>query len=135
MLYPVFTISIAALQACAQSINDAGLGTGQRTWMSYPGFDPTSITDTVAALDRSAIAEGYADALTSGGSPGSVMADKIQSDYVAAQERAMHLQQSGPIRCRLHAAARRAAHANPAGGVLARVSSYVQDLIVAGEGS
>ncbi len=132
MLYPVFVMSIVALQQHAAAAGNAARGTGQRTWMSYPGADPGSITETATALGRDDIAEGYLDAMVDGGSIGEVTAAKLQSDYVAAQERADHLQQSGPIRCRLHAAARRVAHANVAGGVFARVASHAQDLLIAG---
>lgn len=121
------------LRTVAATLALAAIESGQRYWMVPDlGTGSLTITGLAAAFDRTTIANNYATVLTSqDGTDGDVTATKVQSDYLASQERAYRLRSSGPVRCALHAAARRNAHGMTS-GVFGRVDSYVQDLLVAG---
>ena len=111
----------------------ASTESGQRSWMVPDlGTGDLTVPGLAKAFDRSTVADNYSQILTSqDGTDGDAMAAKLQSDHLAAQERAYRLRSAGPVRCGLHAAARRAAH-GMTNGVFGRVDSYVQDLLLAG---
>lgn len=93
-------------------------------------LDPVEIGKN---FNRDGIAEDYNRAITDGkGSTGDAMSSKVQSDLLAAKERAFRLRHSTPIRRALHAAARRLGQTTEAVGLHDRVRNYCQDLIVAG---
>jgi hypothetical protein len=130
----LFTIQQDLLRAYAGAIAAAALESGQRAWLiPYLGGGPLDNPGIAAGFDRSDIADLYAAILTSPqGSSGDAMAMKVQSDYLASQERALHLRHKTNIACVMNAAARRLGHAAPAGS-LGRVDGYAQDLILAGD--
>lgn len=126
-------------EAFANSEAAAGASAVQREW-SRPAdlltgggvvYDPTKIDEVVAGFSRAQIGVNYATVLAGGLPMGAGMSLKLQSDYLAAKERSAHLRHASPIRCRIHSATRRSAHANQM-GVIARVYNYAQDLFMAG---
>lgn len=90
------------------------------------------------AFSREAVGDAYgtiftADDGTAGeGTVGEAASCVLQSDYLAVIERAFRMRHASPIRSRAQAAARRIGHSHDA-GCIARVRSYAQDLITAGE--
>lgn len=89
--------------------------------------------DIGSAFDRNEAGAVYGNALLrpNQGSAGDAMSAKVQSDYLAAMERAFRARHATPIRSELFAAARRSGHAMAA-GPLGRVATYAQDLLVSG---
>ena len=133
-LYDTFVTESLRLRMYGELLAAASQEQGVRYWM-YPNLSsPAEWTWPGLAIpyDRDLIAEAY-DTIISDpeGTDGDGMSAKLQSDYLASQERAYRLRQSGPLRCVMHAAARRAGHGNPF-GAFGRVEIYAQDLIVAG---
>jgi hypothetical protein len=95
--------------------------------------DPLDIAGAAIAFNRGAAADLYYDAMTTDkGSVGDAMALKIQSDYLAAQERAWRMRHQSTVRAAMHAAARRLGHSTTTTGALDRVTQYISDLLVAG---
>jgi hypothetical protein len=134
VLYDRFVTQLAALQAYDIAIGAANVEFGnQRQWMVPDlGSGSFTIPGFAGAFDRSEPATGYGESFTSeNGSAGDAMAAKLQSDYLAAQERAYRSRKNSKIRCGFHAATRRTAH-GAAAGVFARVAGHVQDVIQAG---
>jgi hypothetical protein len=133
-LYDRFTTQSGVLQQKGTAIGQANMEQGQqRQWMVPDlGSGSFTIPGLAKAFDRTEMGNGYATAFTSPqGSAGDAMAAKLQSDYLASQERAYRCRKNGKVRCGLHAATRRTAH-GAKNGVFGRVSSYVQDVIQAG---
>jgi hypothetical protein len=133
LLYDRYVTQSAVLRVKDAAAAAASLENGQRPWM-VPDLGDGSFTipGLADAYDRSEMSEAYSLILTQpGGTQGDAMAAKLQSDYLASQERAYRLRQSGPVRCAMHAAARRQAH-GAVNGVFGRVDAFVQDLIMAG---
>jgi len=122
------------LREYAYYISLANAGIEQRFWM-VPGLGAEgdlSPEGLAFAYDRDPISEAYAEALTSPeGTVGDGMSLKMQSDYLAAQERAYRLRSQGPVRCCMHASGRRYGHAQD-NGTFGRIEAYAQDLIIAG---
>jgi hypothetical protein len=108
---------------------------GPRQWMLPTGTNSDySFSDPrfwIGPYSRSNLGLAYQQAL-SGPSQGICLALKLQSDYLAGQERSCRLNYLDPIRASIHAAARRAGHALP-DGVLGRVVRHVQDILTAVE--
>lgn len=131
----VFLRNTSNLKASAQLIATALLNGGLRVWQTPTGWsgDPLDIDGMGAGFSRAGVGAVYGAALQSNlGSAGDAASQKLQSDYLAARERAHRLRHATPIRCVMMAAGRRRGHANAGAGVFARVESYAQDLIVAG---
>jgi hypothetical protein len=112
---------------------DANLEQDQRMWM-VPELNGASwdIPGWAAAYSRKGIGDVYTQVLSyPSGSAGDAMAMKMQSDYVATQERAYRLRQLSPVRACMHAAARRLGHGQD-NGIFGRIDSTIQDVIAAG---
>lgn len=142
---PVGVIDSRYLAQIARLKQAAGLDSAetlvltQRSWFMpdpngslYDG-NPRSLEAIKYAFDRTALGLNYLQALLDvKGAGGDAMSDKVQSDYLAALERAYRLRHMGFPRTALHAAARRSGHAATVGGVFDRVTQYASDLLVAG---
>lgn len=133
----MFVDTVQSLLSAGANIADAEQNTGIRNWMlantALWRGDPLDIADMAEAFARAGLAEQYATAINDAqGSRGDAMSAKMQSDYLAAQERAFRLRHATPIRCALHAAGRRNAHGLASVGPIARVQGLAQDLLVAG---
>ena len=129
-----FLSIISNLQLHASSVASASLNVTLRSWCLPAGItDPLLISTMKAAFSREAVGVQYGNVLNSpNGSTGDAASLTLQSDYIAAFERSFRLRHASPIRCRMHAAARRTGHGVAANGVFSRVASYAQDLILAG---
>jgi hypothetical protein len=133
-LYERYVTQGTLLREYGANIGAAGVENAQRQWMVPDlGFGTFTVAGFAEAYNRDFIAEAYANILSTPelGTPGDAMSAKMQSDYVAAQERAFRSRTNGPIRCAMHAASRRAAH-GLANGVFGRADSYIQDVLIAG---
>ena len=130
------------LAAIAAAANAAGAATNSllREWFLgdtriWSG-DPLDIDAIANAFARATSGDSYAAAMTSStGAVGDAMAAKMQSDYLAAMERAFRMRHASPIRCVMHAASRRLGHGNAADGPIARVQTLAQDMLVAAAAS
>jgi hypothetical protein len=102
-------------------------------WLAGWSGDPLDLNGMADAFARTGLGAMYGAALTDNrGASGDAASAKLQSDYLGAMERAFRLRHATPIRCALHAAARRLGHSHAGAGIFARVETYAQDLIVAG---
>lgn len=121
-------VAHAALTA-GSIINDT-----QRWWMmpAIASGNPLDPTWMGLPYSRSALNFLYPFIMNLNGSTGDAMACRVQADYLSAQERAFRLRHASPVRCLLHAASRRAGHADSNLGPLARTVIYVRDLINSG---
>jgi hypothetical protein len=134
MLYENFVNQGQQLRSTDEAIALALLEQGQRDWQVpvLGAIGDLSVPGLADAYDRTEIADAYNIMITNKeGSVGDAMSAKLQSDYLASQERAYRLRSVGPVRCAMHAAARRYAHGLP-DGAFGRVEGYAQDLILAG---
>jgi hypothetical protein len=121
------------------ALNNASVITnvGIRQWFlgdldAWSG-DPLDIDAIGQAFDRSEAGAFYTEVLTGPeGSAGDTASCKIQSDYLALQERAFRLRHMTPIRCRLAAASRLSGQGDRNLGAFGNVGGYSQDLLVAG---
>lgn len=133
-----FLANVAALQAHAENVAAAEANTQLRSWMlsviAYWSGNPLDINGMAQAFTRTDNSNTYAAVLAdpSKGSAGDAASAKLQSDYLALQERSFRLRHATPIACRLTAAARRLGHGAAGNGVFARVTSFAQDQLVAG---
>lgn len=135
-LYDVFLAQQEAERSYAGRASSAARGSGTRSWFvpggSWSG-DPLDLPGVAAAFSRTAIAGAYQSFFFDpAGTAGDCLAAKLQSDYLASQERAYRLRHLTPVRAAAHACARLAGHADAGNGVFARVSGYLQDILVAG---
>lgn len=131
-----FRANIAAMIAAGTAVASATTNASLRAWMlgdlSLWAGEPLDVEDIANAFLRTQTGLQYGLALTSqSGSVGDAASAKFQSDNLAVQERSFRLRHASGVRCALHAASRRAGHAN-ALGAPSRVGLYAQDLLVAG---
>ncbi len=135
-----FRLQAEALQAEAAAIAASVTATGQRPWQTgdddskWDG-DPLNIGGITLAFDRSDIGQAYASCLSDPSHPGSTadaMALKLQSDWLAMQERAFRCRHETSVRAAVHAAARRAGHAHEKGVIKTGVIGYVQTILKQG---
>lgn len=135
-LYERFLAQQEAERQYAEQAALAARGQSTRGWFVPDGEwsgDPFDLPGIAYAFDRVAIAEAYQDFFFSpAGTVGDCLAAKLQSDYLAAQERAYRLRHLTPVRAAAHAATRLRGHADAGAGVFARLSSFLQDVLVAG---
>ena len=138
-VHAVFRDTAAALQADADALAKATAGAAQRRWQIGPvgGWDgdPLQVAGMAARFDRGPVGQNYAECLADQralGSVGSAQALVLQSDYVAAQERAFRVRHATSVRCAAHAAGRRRGHADDRGVIRAGVIRYVEDLVKRG---
>jgi hypothetical protein len=131
-----FVAQTVRLQYYGVVNSNAAVNLDQREWMVPDLLDEPALQSIAGLADayaRVEAAELYQAALTDPlGAAGDAMAMKLQSDYLAGQERAYRLRQMSPLRASLHASARRYAHGATGAGVFGRVASHIQDLLVAG---
>jgi hypothetical protein len=132
-LHDVFVQNVETLA------NDAAIvGAGfARVWQIPEAItDTTDVTTITAGFDRTEIDTNYAEVHANPSDPGTVgdvVALKVQSDFVAIDERAFRAAHASPVRCLAHAAARRRGHGNNRGVFLGGVMRYVQDALTAGK--
>ena len=140
-LDPRFLAQITRLQDVSASVANTttNIEHAQRSWQNPDDNNgawsgsPFDIPNIAKAFDRAALGEAYARVMQDPkGSVGDAMSVKLQSDYLAAQERAFRLRHLSSVRARVHAAARRRGHANDEFGIFARVRDYAVDLLVQG---
>lgn len=137
VLDPTFLTAVSRLIAHADNVAQANTNAELRAWFlgdetAWSG-DPLDVAAISDAFSRESVGSNYASALSSTtGSLGDAMSAKLQSDKLAAMERAFRMRHASPIRSTLHAASRRMGHGNAADGVVARMATMAQDLIVAG---
>ena len=132
-----YTAQQLVLRAHALSVALEATGALQRGWYvpdpnGWEGeiFDIAGVS---SAFDRSEVAALYQTALmTVLGAGGDAMALKLQSDYLAVQERAWRLRHLSPIRAVMHAGARRIGHSTGQVGAFDRVTQYIADLLISG---
>lgn len=135
-LDPRYRQTIEQLQQSAGSLALPPRPLGQRQWPTapFPGdiLDPALLTPF---FERSGIEEASSQLLKDPrhtGPVGHLMALQLQSDQVAARERSWRSRLASPVRLLVHAAARKAGHAAPA-GVHGLAQRQVQDLLSLGE--
>lgn len=138
-VHAVFRAAAGQLQADAANLAAAAAGAAQRTWQVGPlgdwGGDPLDVPGISGRFARAAIHENYAACLADPGNPGTVadtQALTLQNDWVAAQERAFRVRHCTSVRAALHAAGRRAGHADDRGVIRAGVVKYIEDVIKKG---
>jgi hypothetical protein len=135
----VFKTALTGLASSSLSIGSSLLGTGRRLWQrpdttAWQG-DPLDIPGIAKAFDRGDLNADYEQAIADGKNPGTtgdVAAIKTQVDYVACLERAYRARQATPVRCLVHAGARRTGHGHARGVLLGGVVGYVESSIKAG---
>lgn len=132
-LYTPFVEQIGNLQTEATNIAESNQGDDQRTWRIpelWTG-DPLDIPAFKPPFDREKINEAYQDFFSGADNRvADTMAAKLQGDHLGAQERAFRLRHASHIRCTMHAANRRGGHGKAAGGLFARISEHIQDVIL-----
>lgn len=134
-IYTQYSDQIASLQAEALSQYQGNIGIGQRKWRLPEGWtgNPFDIEGISAPFDREELSEAYQTTITGDGTVSDSINIKIQSDYLAAQERAFRARYASPIRCSMHSANRRSGHSLP-GGPINRVTDHLIDVQAAGGG-
>ena len=117
-----FLAHLETLKDVALANADASCGVGQRTWYVPPlnewSGDPLDLINMKSAFDRTAINTLYVQVVSNtdqDGRIGEAMLLKLQLDYIAALERSYRTRHASSVRCRIHAAARRAGHASSGG--------------------
>lgn len=130
-----FQRQVERLAAHAAASADAVTPRFVRAW--YPvGVSPLDIPAMTGAFNRSEINANYTQALSDperAGTAGDAISLKLQCDYVAAMERAYLARVATPVRCLVHAAARRGGHAFDDGVLRGGVLNYAQTVIKAGQ--
>lgn len=137
-LYERFLAQQEAARTYAEASSLAAQGADVRQWYvpdlgtGWDG-DPFNMAGVAAAFSRAEPTENYqAFFFYQFGTAGDCVAAKMQSDYLACQERAYRLRHLTPVRASAHACARHRGHANAGVGVFARLTSHIQDVLVAG---
>lgn len=137
-LYERFLAQQEAVREYAEASSLASQGMDVRQWYvpdlgtGWDG-DPFNMAGVAQAFSRAEIAESYQGFFFDAyGTAGDCIAAKVQSDYLACQERAYRLRHLTPVRAAAHACARQRGHSNGSVGVFARVTSHIQDVLVAG---
>lgn len=135
-LDPTFVTNVETLRVHSGVIASALTNSVLREWyLGGPGWsgDPLDIEGIRLAFARDGAGLIYGVSLASpDGSGGDAASAKLQSDYLACLERAFRLRHATPVRCAMHAAARRLGHGTAGVGVFGRIAAYAQDLIVSG---
>lgn len=109
-----FLNHLDAMKTVSTAADEATILQNQRQWM-YPPLNgwsgnPLDIVDMNNAFDRTNLNNQYItiiDDLTHEDKIGTVMATKLQLDYIAAMERAFRTRHCSSVRAKIHAAARR----------------------------
>ncbi len=133
-VHPVVLAAVAARMEQADAMAKSVTISTQRAWQYpvTPALSPFDIPDHAVLFDRSAIGSNYAEVLADASNPGTTadaLALKLQNDRIAVEERAFRTRHSSPIRATVHAAARRSAHAHPAGVFGGSLQKYLEDVI------
>lgn len=119
----IHTIFADTLQGLLTQARDAAAATMVQT-QTRPWQVPKEPPDVFdiggmnAAFDRAKIADNHAEVIgdvEAPGTAGDVISLKLQSDYVAAVERAFRARHATAVRCMAHAAGRRDGHGHAAG--------------------
>lgn len=137
-----FLAVVGGLADTSGTCGTAATGQGARVWQLPPlgGWtgDPSDLGGMVQAFDRSDANSVYESAVSNPASPGTVgdlLVSKTQIDYTAILERGFRARMASPVRCLVHASARRIGHGDPAGVFKSGVIGYVQDAILAAAAS
>ncbi len=135
MIYSRYSDQSSNLMAAADNVSESNRDNTQRSWrvpvawVSPPWLikelgDPT--------FSRSEMDSEYPQFFyMPEGKVADCMVAKIQSDHLAAQERAWRLRHAGSIRCQMHAAVRRKGQGDGAGS-FARITNHLVDILQAG---
>lgn len=133
----LFLEHMLELANIAQAYADSAKGNNQTNWHNagvnttlWDG-DVLNISGMNYAFDRADLQQAHKEILATLGSIGDSRAVKLQSDYFAGMERAFRSRHATSIRCKMHAAGRKDAHAD-GGGIYYTLIKYIQDLIAAG---
>lgn len=138
---PIFYNNILGLSVHAASVGNSTLQLQQRGWYvpnaTLWSGNPHDVTGMKAAFDRDALNSNHTFAInTAGTDGGGRLSDcrgiKLQVDYMACMERAYRSSVASGIRCALHAAGRKIAHAKDGGIYTGGIIKYVQDALSSG---
>lgn len=137
---PIFLALATKLADDSKAAGRSVVDYASRTWQTPPprGWDGdhSKIEEMGAAFDRAALNAEFESIVGDPNSPGVVgdlIADGIQIAYVGAMERAYRARHASPVRCLIHAAARRKGHGSPVGILKGSLVAHVQDVIAAGK--
>ncbi len=138
-VHPELVAVLDQLAADAGELARSALAPGARVWQVPPSrSQPVGVLDIAgigSLFDRSAIGQNYADTLSDADAPGTTgdtQSLRLQNERLAMEERAYRLRHCSPIRSAVHAAARRAGHADPAGVFGAASRGHLENLIRGG---
>jgi len=138
-LSPIFLDLVSRLAETSGAAGAAASSWSKREWQTPPprswDGDHGKIKDMSAAFDRTDLNAEYESIVGDPAAPGVVgdlIADGVQIAYVGAMERAYRARHASPVRCLMHAAARRRGHGDPAGILKGSLVTHVQNVVAAG---
>jgi hypothetical protein len=134
---PLFTQRIRELADQSKALGASYRDGDARTWQVPEEvkntLDIPGITEAFARGDMNDMYEKCIADATNPGTVGDVVSMKTQIDYIANMERGFRARHATPIRCLVHAAARRIGHGHPQGVLIGGVLKEAQDAITAGQ--